>query len=99
MTERQFEDQSCSKCKFIGHYFGYDVWRCGTGSIIARDGNGHGDYSSMPIDMLIQCVSTPDRMVGSDSKGYNITYQEHAFAKGYHRAMILGLLIDANPST
>jgi hypothetical protein len=55
LTEAAVYEHDCHWCVFIGHYAGYDLYRCsqsGKPTIVARYGNGGPDYRSGPSQVV-----------------------------------------------
>jgi hypothetical protein len=52
-TKPKFK-HDCKTCNYLGHYFGHDIYVCGSmsaigPSIIARYGNEDWQYASLPV--------------------------------------------------
>lgn len=50
-------EHDCESCKFLGHFYGHDVYTC-ENSVIARYSNEPSEYSSMPVSSLIDSLGT-----------------------------------------
>lgn len=48
----------CDCCEFLGHFYGHDVYKCKSGSVIARHSNELSEYSSMQSSVLIDSLGT-----------------------------------------
>lgn len=78
----------CEKCKFLGHFLGFDVYTCGS-SLIARDGDEQSSYASTDI-MMFKRMIRENVMVGR-SNGPPMTYRRYMLEGGYHSAWVLAL--------
>ena len=82
----------CGKCKFLGHFLGFDVYVCvgqTSTSIIARDGNEPSEYASMPLDMFKDMVKRNVDI--GQSNGPTMKFQQYVLDGGYHTAWVLAL--------
>lgn len=87
----------CSKCRFIDHLCGHDVYVCETcvagPSIIARYGVDER-YASTPIKHFQRQIKENGLIAIGDK---NMPFQDYLFSEhvsSYHKAWMLGLLHD-----
>lgn len=50
-------EHNCEDCKFLGHFYAHDVYRC-DGSVIARYSDEPSEYSSMLASSLVDILGT-----------------------------------------
>jgi hypothetical protein len=64
----------CSSCKFLGNYFGFDVYYCandtlgGLGTVIARHGDEGHEYASQPLKLLQDALRNPEHRIGGTDR-------------------------------
>lgn len=47
----------CACCKFLGHFYGYDVYKCAT-RIVARYGDEHGEIYAQLMQSIVDDFET-----------------------------------------
>lgn len=92
------------QCRFLGHFFGHDVHVCTPpgdlgASILARYGDEGHEYASMPLQLLLESLSDPDRHIGgqdADGQPWRMRYVDWVFSERRcpaTAAMVLGLAV------
>ena len=84
----------CHGCKFLGHFFGHDVYVCDD-SLLARWGNvGHEYASTVRSVFLDQLSNREHRIKGTAFEA--MPFQDYLFSPhviAYHKAWLLALAI------
>ena len=101
-SHRRFT-HDCSRCKFIGHFCGHDVYTCSDQidspvlgpTILARYGNDGPDYASQPIRLFQESFTGNGKVqIGMAGDGKMLSFQDYLFSNyvvPYHKAMLLAL--------